>query len=189
MFLMGWPMMLLIVLLAYSVAVLFPVLAGLLIVGAPLAVLLAFAVAAVKARNIRLVVTPEVVLTSSAKDAVSCDRDHVALVVLVESFRRRALAPRSTDLILVGRGGRAELLLSGLLWPAAILEEVVDALAPLPVERVSGRQTVASLAARYPDILRSPDGVRNIPVRRLGVMVGIGVLVGVLLVLGFGVFR
>lgn len=187
MLLTGWPVMLLIVLLAFVVGVLFPVLAAPVIIAAPLAVAGAFTVAAIKARGIRLVVTPEVVRVTSGKDGVSCDRSHVERIVLVENLKRRPLAPRSPDLMLLDKGGRTVLLLSGLLWPLAILEQVIAALAPLPAERVPGPQTALSLIARYPSIFVSPDGAhRGLASRRRGLVIGLCALgaVSVLLLVG-----
>ena len=176
-FLSGWPVMLLIVLLALVLAILFPTLAALLIIGAPLAVAGAFAVAIFKARNIRLVVTPEVVRVISGNDGVACDRTHIEFIVLAEGLKRRPLAPRCADLMLLDRSGRTLLLLSGLLWPVAIHEQVIAALSPVPVERVPGPQSALQLLARYPWIFASPTGERReLAGRRLGLIVGLGVL-------------
>lgn len=187
MFLTGWPVMLMIVLLAFVVGIQFPVLAALLVVGVPLAVGGAFAVAAMKARSIRLVVTPEVVRVTSGKDGVACDRSHVERLVLADGLKRRPLAPRTADLMLLNKSGRTVLLLSGLLWPVAVLEQVIGALAPLPVDRIPGPQSAASLLARYPSIFASPDGERRgLASRRRGLVIGLSVLgaLAVLLLLG-----
>ena len=77
------------------------------------------------------------------------------------SLARRRFRARTTDLILLDRDGRTALLLSGTLWPPAVLERVIDTLGPVPVERVTGKQTPASLAARYPRILQTTAGVHQ----------------------------
>ena len=70
----AWPAILLVLVVAFLFAMLFPVLGVLLLVTAPPAVLIAFAVAAFKARKIRLTVTDEVVRVSNGKAGYACDR-------------------------------------------------------------------------------------------------------------------
>ena len=50
--------------------------------------------------------------------------------MLVARLARRWLEPRTTDLILLDRTGRCALLLSGRLWPPAVLEEVLELIEP-----------------------------------------------------------
>jgi len=148
----GWPTVLLVLVVAYLFAMFFPTL------GAPLGVFAALAAATMRARNIRLTVTDEVLRVTSGKDGFATDREHVHSAVLVESFARRRIGIRTTDLILLDQEGRTALLLSGLLWPPATLERVIDLLSGVPVERVEGRQSPESLALRYPKILQRSDG-------------------------------
>lgn len=157
----GWPPILLVLLICYLAALLFPVLAAPLLIGAPLAVIAALAVGGARARRIRLTVTDEVIRVSNGKAQIACDRAHVDSAVLVESLSRRRLAPRTTDLIFLERDGRSVLLLSGLLWPPAILQQVLEVVAPLPVERVTGRQTPGSLSKKFPRILDDADGTQR----------------------------
>ena len=149
----GWPVMLVIVVAAIVLGGFFPGLAGLLVVGTPLAVIGAFAVATIKARTIRLTVTGEVVRVSSGKSGITCDRDDIDRMVLVESLKRRKLVPRAPALILLDNTGHAILLLDGLLWPGDVLERVVALLTPIPTDRREAN-TTASLAAVYPGIFR-----------------------------------
>jgi len=166
MLILGWPMILAILIPCYLVAILFPVLGALLLIGAPLAVLGAFAVAAVRARKTRLTVTDELVRVTNGVAEIACDRAHVESAVLVDSLSRRRLAPRTTDLILLDVNGRTVLLLSGLLWPRDVLEQVISLITPAVVERVPGRQTPASLAAQFPNILQNADGIDNRALKR-----------------------
>ena len=154
----GWPMILLVLVVAYLFAMFFPALGGLLLIGAPLGIFAALAAATMRARNIRLTFTDEVIRVTSGKEGFATDREHVHSAVLVESFARRRIGIRTTDLILLDQQGRTALLLSGLLWPPALLERVLDILAVVPVERVEGRQSPDSLALRYPRILQRTDG-------------------------------
>jgi hypothetical protein len=157
----GWPMILLILVVAYLFALFFPALGGLLLIAAPLAVFAAFAAAVLRARNITLWVTDEVIRVTSGKAGNACDREHVEKAVLVEDLAHRRLVPRTEDLILLDRDGRTALLLSGLLWPPAVLEQVIDLIRPVPVERVEGKQTLASLSSRYPRIAQRTEGIHR----------------------------
>jgi hypothetical protein len=130
-------------------------------IGVPLAVIAALTIGGARARMIRLSVTDEVVRVSNGKAEIACARSHVVSAVLVERLARRRLAPATTDLILLERNGRSVLLLSGLLWPPPILEQVIAIVVPNAVERVSGRQTPASLTARFPRILDDADGTQR----------------------------
>ena len=79
---------------------------------------------------------------------------------------RRWWSPRTTSLILLDRDGRTALLLSGLLWPPAVLEQVIELMPDVPLERLEGKQSPSSLAARYPMILENTDGSDKGPPRR-----------------------
>ena len=68
-------------------------------------------------------------------------------------------------MILLDRDGRNALLLSGLLWPPAVLEQVINLMPEVPVERLAGTQTPYTLAARYPKILQNTDGSEHGPNR------------------------
>lgn len=157
----GWPPIVLALLLSYLFAIFFPLLAAPLLIGVPLAVLAAFTIGAARARRIHLTVTDDIVRVSNGKVEIACARAHVVSAVLVDSLKRRRLAPATTDLILLERNGRSTLLLSGLLWPPAILDQVIAIVVPDAVERVSGRQTPSSLAARFPRILDDADGTQR----------------------------
>ena len=157
----GWPPIVLALLVSYLAALFFPLLAGLLLFGVPLAILAALTIGAARARRIHLTVTDELVRVSNGKAEIACARSHVVSAVLVERLARRRLAPATTDLILLERNGRSALLLSGLLWPPEILEQVVAIVAPNAIERVSGKQTPASLEARFPQILQDADGTQR----------------------------
>lgn len=154
----GWPMIAIVLAAAYVFATLFPALGGLLLIGAPVAVLGAMSIAAWRVGRVRLAVTTEVVRVSDGKAAKAADRSEVRSAVLVESLARKRFGRRSTDLILLDRDGRCALLLSGSLWPPANLEQVIELLDPVPVMRLEGRQTPLTLAARYPKILQNSDG-------------------------------
>lgn len=143
--------MLVIVVSALVVGYLFPILAGLLIVGAPLAVLGAFFIATLKARSIRLTITGEVVRVASGKAGTTCDRYAVDRMILVEGLKRRRLTPRAPALILLDASGRAIMLLDGLLWSTGVLEQVAALLAPVPLDRQS-LETSTSLTVKYPGI-------------------------------------
>ena len=153
----GWMMMAAVLVVAYLFATLFPTLGGLLLIGAPLAVLGAVSLAAFQVRKVRLTVTDELVRVSNAKTGRAADRSEVRSAVLVESLARKRFGPRTTDLILLDRDGRCALLLNGNLWPVAILERVIELLPTVPLERIGGRQTPLTLAARYPKILQNTD--------------------------------
>ena len=146
--------MVIIVVLAVVAGFFFPVLAGLVMIGAPLAVIAAFAVTTIRAHSIRLTVTDEVVRVSSGKSGVTCDRYGIDRLVLVDGLKRRWSTPRSPALIMLDSSGHAIMLLSALLWSAPILERVIDLLAPVPLDR-TGPQTSKSLSALYPNIFRS----------------------------------
>lgn len=158
MFFTGWPMIFTVLLLAYLFALLFPSVGALMLFGAPLAVGAALVLAAVSAGKITLTVTEEEVRVANNRAAIACDRSHVTAAVLVEKLSRRWFAPRTTDLILLDRTGRCALLLSGRLWPPAVLDQVLDLITPASVDRVGGKQTPLSLTARYPHILENMDG-------------------------------
>lgn len=145
--------MVIIVVIAVVAGFFFPVLAGLVMVGAPLAVIAAFAVTAIRAHSIRLTVTDEVVRVFSGKSGVTCDRYGIDRLVLVDGFKRRWSTPRSPALIMLDSSGHAIMLLSALLWSSPVLERVIELLAPLPVDRI-GPQTSKSLTAIYPDVFR-----------------------------------
>jgi len=186
MLILGWPMILAVLIPSYLVAILFPVLGALLLIGAPLAVLAAFGVAAIRARKTRLTVTDEVLRVTNGVAEIACARAHVDIAVLVDSLSRRRLAPRTTDLILLDHNGRTVLLLSGLLWPRAVLEQVITVITPAAVERVTGQQTPASLAARFPNILQNADGIDTGALKRQSVsLVVIGAVAAACLVLVF----
>ena len=154
----GWPMIVVVLALAYLFATLFPVIGGLLLIAAPLAVLGAMAIAAWRIGRIRLSVTDEVVRVSDGRTGHAADRSEVRSAVLVESLARKRFGRRTTDLVLLDREGRCALLLSGSLWPPAVLEQVIALLGSVPLDRVEGRQTPLTLAARYPKILQNSDG-------------------------------
>lgn len=162
----GWPPIVLALLLSYLAALFFPLLAAPLMIGVPLAVIAALTIGGARARRIRLTVTDENVRVSNGKAEIACARSHVVSAVLVERLSRRRLAPATTDLILLDRNGRSALLLSGLLWPPAVLDQVIaivlpHAAVPDAVERVSGKQTPSSLTARFPRILDDADGTQR----------------------------
>jgi hypothetical protein len=157
----GWPMILLVLVIAYAFATFFPALGGLLLIAAPLAVFGAFCVGVLRARNITLLVTDEVIRVTSGKAGNACDRAELEKAVLVEDLVHRLLVPRTEDLILLDRDGRTALVLSGLLWPPAVIEQVIELLQPLPVERVEGKQTLNSLSARYPRIGQTTAGIHR----------------------------
>ena len=152
----AWPAMLLVLSAAFLFAMLFPVLGVLLLVTAPPAVVVAFAVAAFKARKIRLTVTDEVVRVSNGKAGYACDRSQVRSALLVSKLKRRVLAPRTTDLFLLDDAGRSVMMLSGRLWPAAVLEQVIDIVTPNDVQRLPGPESLASVQTRFPRILMGP---------------------------------
>ncbi len=154
----GWPMIALVLAAAYLFATLFPAIGGLLLIAVPVAVLGAMGLAARRASRIRLTVTDEVVRVSDGKTGHATDRSEVRSAVLVESLVRKRFGRRTTDLILLDRDGRCALLLSGQLWPPAVLEQVIDLLPATPLERLEGKQTPLTLAARYPKILQNSDG-------------------------------
>ncbi len=157
----GWPMIVVILAVAYLFALFFPTLGALLLIGAPLAILGAFVAAVVRVRQIRLSITDEVVRVSSGKAGTACERSEVHTAVLVDQLKHRTFGPRTTDLILMNQAGRSALLLSGSLWPPSVLARAIELLEPLPVERVTGKQNGASLTARYPKILQNADGSRR----------------------------
>jgi hypothetical protein len=154
----GWPMIVLVLAGAYLFATLFPAIGGLLLIAAPVAVLGAMGLAAWRASRIRLTVTDEVVRVSDGKTGHAADRSEVRSAVLVESLARKRFGRRTTDLILLDRDGRCALLLSGQLWPPAILEQVIDLMPTVALKRLEGKQTPLTLAARYPKILQNSDG-------------------------------
>ncbi len=154
----GWLMIFAVLALAYLFATLFPAIGGLLLIGAPVAVLGAMGIAAFRVSRIRLTVTSEIVRVSDGKNGHAADRSEVRSALLVESLARKRFGRRTTDLILLDRDGRCALLLSGRLWPPAILEQVIALLPTVPLERLEGRQTPLTLAARYPKILQNSDG-------------------------------
>jgi len=160
MFVTSWPVIFSVLLLGYLFALLFPPIAALMLFAVPIAVGAALLLAAAAARKIRLTVTDEEVRVANSKAAIACDRSHVLSAVLVASLARRWLEPRTTDLILLDRTGRCALLLSGRLWPPAVLEQVLGLLEP-EIVRVSGKQTPLSLAARFPNILQNMDGTAS----------------------------
>jgi hypothetical protein len=122
------------------------------------AVLGAMAIAAWRVSRIRLTVTDEVVRVSDGKNGQAADRSEVSSALLVESLARKRFGRRTTDLILLDRDGRCALLLSGRLWPEAVLERVIGLLDTVPLTRLEGRHTPQTLAARYPKILQNSDG-------------------------------
>ena len=63
----GWPMILLVLVLAYLFAIFFPVLGGLLLIAVPLAIFAAVVAGTLRARSIRLIVTEDVIRVSSGK--------------------------------------------------------------------------------------------------------------------------
>ncbi len=154
----GWPVIAIVLAASYLFATLFPALGGLLLIGAPVAVLGSMGIAAWRVSRIGLTVTDEVVRVSDGKNGHAADRSEVRSALLVESLARKRFGRRTTDLILLDRDGRCALLLSGSLWPPAILEQVIDLLPTVPLERLEGRQTPLTLAARYPKILQNSDG-------------------------------
>ena len=154
----AWPVILLALAGSYLFATLFPALGALLLVTAPPAVIIAFAIAAIKARNIRLTVTDEVVRVSNGKAGYSCDRTQVQSALLVSKMKRRMLAPRTTDLFLLAGDGNSVMMLSGRLWPADILEQVIEIVAPNAVQRLPGPESLASLQNRFPQLLKGPKG-------------------------------
>ncbi|MET0865926.1 MAG: hypothetical protein ABWZ98_16465 [Nakamurella sp.] len=160
MFVTSWPVIFSVLLAGYLFALLFPPVAALMLFAVPLAVGGALLVAGNAARKIRLTVTDQQVRVANSKAAIACDRSHVVTAVLVESLARRWLEPRTTDLILLDRTGRCALLLSGRLWPPAVLEQVLGLIEP-EIARVTGKQTPASLAAQFPNILQNMDGTAS----------------------------
>ena len=156
----GWPLVACVLLAAFIIGMLFPLVGLPLLIFAPLAVGAAFLVAAQRAKAIRLEVSKDAVRVSNDKTGLSCQRSDVHSALLVESFERGPLMPSTTDLILLNRAGRSLIVLTGLLWPPAILDRVVDVLGPIPVERVTGKQTPQSLARRYPEIVKRADRER-----------------------------
>ena len=154
----NWPVILLVLGVSYLFAVFFPAIGGLLLIGTPVAVVVALVVAGTRARKIRLKVTDEVISVSNGKAGFACQRAQVHSAVLVESFARQRFGARTESLVLLDRDGRTALMLSGLLWPPAVLEAVIDLLPGVPVERLEGKQSPATLAARYPNILKNSDG-------------------------------
>ncbi len=161
----SWPLIVGVLLLSYLVAVFFPAIGGLLLIVMPVAVVAALVAGGFRAKKIRLTVTEDMIKVSNGKDGNACDRSHVQSAVLVESFARRRWSPRTETLILLDRDGRNALLLSGFLWPPAVLEEVIDLMPDVPVERLEGTQSPDSLAARYPKILQNTDGNETGPTR------------------------
>lgn len=162
----SWPFILAALAVSYIFAVVFPALGGLLLIVMPIAVIAAVLAGGARARKIRLTVTPDVIRASSGKIGISCDRAHVESALLVESFARRWWSPRTSTLILLDRDGRNALLLSGMLWPPAVLEQVINLMPDVPVTRLEGKQSPDSLAARYPKILQNTDGSDKGPSRR-----------------------
>ncbi len=156
----GWPLIACVLLSALIVGVFFPLMGLPLLVFTPLAVGGAFLIAAQRAKAIRLEIGKVQVRVSNDKTGLNCQRSDVASAVLVDSFERGPLIPATTDLILLDRAGRSLIVLTGLLWPPAVLDRAIDVLGPLPVERVAGRQTPQSLARRHPKILQRADGRR-----------------------------
>ena len=67
----GWMMMAAVLVVAYLFATLFPTLGGLLLIGAPLAVLGAGSLAACQVRKVRLTVTDEIVRVSNGKTGMA----------------------------------------------------------------------------------------------------------------------
>jgi hypothetical protein len=161
MFVTSWPVIFSVLLIGYLFALLFPSVAALMLFAVPIAVGAALLIAAAAARKIRLTVTDLEVRVANNKAAIACDRSHVVSAVLVESLARRWLEPRTTDLILLDRTGRCALLLSGRLWPPAVLEQVLGLVEPEDIVRVPGKQTPRSLAARFPNILQNMDGTAS----------------------------
>jgi hypothetical protein len=153
----SWPLILLVLAASYLFAVFFPALGGLLLIGTPIAVVAAVVVAGIRARRIRLTVTEDIISVSNGKAGFACQRGQVHSAVLVENFARRKFSPRTETLILLDRDGRTAMLLSGLLWPPAVLEQVLDLMPGTPLERLAGKQSPESLALRYPKILQNTD--------------------------------
>ena len=161
----SWPVIAAVLIASYLVAVLFPAIGGLLLITVPIAVIAALVLGGFQAKKIRLTVTEDMIKVSNGKTGNACDRSHVHSAVLVESFARRKWSPRTTTLILLDRDGRNALLLSGLLWPPAVLDQVIDLMPGVPVERLEGTQSPYTLAARYPKILQNTDGTDKGPAR------------------------
>ena len=159
----SWPLIAGVLVASYLFAMIFPAIGGLLLITVPLALIAALVYGGFQARKIRLTVTDDMIKVSNGKLGNACDRSHVHSAVLVESFARRKWSPRTETLILLDRDGRNALLLSGLLWPPAVLEQVIDLMPGVPVERLEGAQSPYSLAARYPKILQNTDGTENGP--------------------------
>jgi hypothetical protein len=153
----AWPVIVLALAISFLFATFFPELGALLLVAVPPAVLVAFAFAALKARGIRLTVTDEVVRVSNGKAGYACDRADVRSALLVSKLRRRALAPRTTDLFLLDGESRSVMMLSGRLWPAAVLEQVIDIVTPNDVQRLPGPESLVSLQTQFPRILKGPQ--------------------------------
>ncbi len=161
----SWPLIIGVLAASYLAALFFPAVAGLLLLVMPVAVIAALVAGGMRAKKIRLTVTEEMIKVSNGKDGNACARSHVQSAVLVESFARRRWSPRTATLILLDRDGRNALLLSGLLWPPAVLEQVIRLMPDVPVERLEGTQTPYTLAARYPKILQNTDGSEDGPNR------------------------
>ena len=149
----AWPVILLALVASYLFATLFPSLGALLLVSVPPAVLVAFGSAVFKARSIRLTVTDETVRVSNGQAGYSCNRSDVRSAVLVSKLKRRMLAPRTTDLFLLDGDGSSVMMLSGRLWPATLVEEVIDVITPADVQRLPGPESLPSLHARFPRLL------------------------------------
>jgi len=161
----SWPLIAGVLVVSYLVAMFFPAIGGLLLITIPIVVVAALVVGGLQAKKIRLTVTDDVIKVSNGKSGNACDRSHVQSAVLVERFARRKWSPRTTTLILLDRDGRNALLLSGLLWPPAVLDQVIDLMPGVPVERLEGTQSPYTLAARYPKILQNTDGTEKGPSR------------------------
>jgi len=152
----AWPVIVLALVGSLLFASLFPALGALLLITAPPAVLVAFAIAALRARSIRLTITDQLVRVSNGKAGYSCHRPEVQSALLVSKMKRRTLAPRTTDLFLLDGDGSSVMLLSGRLWPADLLEQVIDIVAPNAVQRLPGPESLASLQTRFPQMLKGP---------------------------------
>lgn len=159
----SWPLILLVLVLSYLMALFFPALGGLLLIVTPIAIIAALVAAGYRVRKIRLKVTDEVMSVSNGKSGFACNPADVRSAVLVENLARRRLGLRTESLILLDDQGRTAMMLFGLLWPPAVLDAVIELLPGVPVERLEGKQSPLTLAARYPNILKNTYGTESGP--------------------------
>ena len=159
----SWPLILAALVLSYLAAMFFPAIGGLLLIGTPIAIVAALVAAGSRAKKIRLRVTDEMMSVSNGKGGFACDRSAVRSAVLVESLARRRFGIRTQSLILLDEQGRTAFMLNGLLWPPAVIDSVIRLMPGVPLERLEGKQSPETLAARYPNILKDTYGTESGP--------------------------